>query len=117
MLTLGGVSSSGPGLLTETICLDIGTVAETGRKFGGGSVYASTGGRSTPLAGATLSGKILERMNSIYKKDVVARIWFITLFLYLSPLLLSGGDQSLNPARSTTIRTISTDEEEKIFSL
>ena len=46
MLTVGGVSCSGPGLLVETICLGIaGTVAETGRRFGGGSVYTSTGGR------------------------------------------------------------------------
>jgi hypothetical protein len=45
MLTEGGVSSSGPGLLTETICLGIaGTVAETGRRFGGGSAYSSSGG-------------------------------------------------------------------------
>ena len=51
MLTAGGVSSPGPGVLTETICLGIaGTVAETGRKFEGGSVYPST----------ILSGKLLE---------------------------------------------------------
>ena len=46
-LTVGGVSSFGPGLLTETICLGIaGTIAETGRRFGGprGSAYNSTGG-------------------------------------------------------------------------
>jgi hypothetical protein len=44
MLTVGGVSSSGPGLLTEIICLGIaGTIAETERIFGGGSVYTSTG--------------------------------------------------------------------------
>ena len=46
MLTVVGVSSSRPGLLTTgTICLGIaGTVAETGGRFGGGSVYTSTGG-------------------------------------------------------------------------
>ena len=45
MLTVRGVSSSGPGLLTETTCLVIaGTVAETGRRFGEGSVYSSSGG-------------------------------------------------------------------------
>ena len=48
MLTVAGVSSSGPilVLLVETICLGTaGTVAEIGRRFGGCSVYASTGGR------------------------------------------------------------------------
>ena len=48
MLTVAGVSSSGPilVLLVETICLGTaGTVAEIGRRFGGCSVYTSTGGR------------------------------------------------------------------------
>ena len=42
----------------------------------------------------------------------------ITLFpdLHLS-FLTAGGDQSLNPGRSATMRTIATDEEEKIFSI
>ena len=48
MPTVGGVSDSSPGipgLVTEAICLGIaGTIAETGRRFGEGSVYASTGG-------------------------------------------------------------------------
>ena len=45
MLTVGGVSSSGPGLLTETICIGIGdTIVEAGRKFGGESVSTSTDG-------------------------------------------------------------------------
>ena len=46
MLTVAEVSNSGPGILAETICLGIaGTVTETGRRFDGGSVYTSTGGR------------------------------------------------------------------------
>ena len=45
MLTVGGVSNSGPGPLKETICLGMaGTNAETGGIFGGGSVHTSTGG-------------------------------------------------------------------------
>ena len=61
MLTMGGVSCSGPGL--ETICLGIEGTVETGRGIGGGSEYASTGGWSTPLAGSILSGKILKSMH------------------------------------------------------
>ena len=48
MLTVGKVSCSGTGIPTETICLGIaliaGTVAETGRRLGGGSVCPLTSG-------------------------------------------------------------------------
>ena len=62
MLTVDGVANSGPGLLTETICVGIaGTIPEAGgREFGGSSVSTSTGGRSTPIARTILSGKLLE---------------------------------------------------------
>jgi hypothetical protein len=49
-------------------------------------------------------------------KDLVITL-FLDLHLPFGPLLPSGGDQSLNPGRSTTIQTIATDEEEKIFSI
>ena len=58
-------------------------------------------------------------MREEVKKDVVAKVQLLfTLFLdhHLS-LLPSGGDQSLNPGRSATMRTIATDEEEKISSI
>lgn len=58
MLTVGGDLSSGPGLLTEAICFGI-----AGRRFGRGSVYTSTGGRSTPIAGTILIGNLLESIN------------------------------------------------------
>ena len=45
ILTEGGVSSSLPRLLTERICVGVaGTVAETDKRFGEGSVSTSTGG-------------------------------------------------------------------------
>ena len=44
MLTLSGVSSSGPGAAMEEICLDVAGNVETGRRNGGGSEYTSTGG-------------------------------------------------------------------------
>ena len=45
MLTVGGVSSSGPGLPTETICIGIAdTIVEVGSRFGGGSVSTSADG-------------------------------------------------------------------------
>ena len=68
MLTVAGVSSSGPilVLLVETICLGIAdTVAETGRRFGGCSVYTSTGGRLPWIVETILSGKLLESMKEI----------------------------------------------------
>ena len=45
MLTVDGVSSSGPG-----------AVAETGMKFEWCSVYSSTGGQSTLIVETSLSG-------------------------------------------------------------
>ena len=118
MLTMGGVPSSGessPGRPTEATCLDIAGTVETGRRIGGGSEYTSTGG--SPITGTILSGKILERMNNgIRRLGCCGKDSVITLFLRLS-LLPSGADQSLNPGRSTTIRTIATDEKEKTFSL
>ena len=118
MLTMGGVSSSGesgPGRLTEATCLGIAGTVETGRRIGKGSEYTSTGG--SPITGTILSGEILERMNnSLRRLGCWGKDSAITLFLHLS-LLPSGADQSLNPGRSTTIRTISTDEKEKTFSL
>ena len=60
MLTVSRVSGSGPGLLTGTIFLSI--VVETGRRFGGGSVYTSTGWGSTPIAGIILICELLERV-------------------------------------------------------
>ena len=118
ILTMGGVSSfgeSGPGRLTEATCLGIAGTVETGRRIGGGSEYTSTGG--SPITGTKLSGKILERMNnSIKRLGCCGKDSVITLFLLLS-LLPSGADQSLNLDRSTTIRTIATDEEEKTISL
>ena len=45
MLTMGGVASSGPGLLTGIICVGIaGTIPEAGRRFRRGSVSTSTSG-------------------------------------------------------------------------
>ena len=65
LLTVGGVSNSSPGLLTEPICVGIsGTIAEAGRRFGGGS---STGGCSSQLVRTILSGKLLESMKK-YKE-------------------------------------------------
>ena len=118
MLTMGGVSGSGesgPGRLTEATCLGVTGTVEAGRRIGGGSEYTSTGG--SPITGILLSGKILERMNnSIRRLGCCGKDSVITLFLR-SSLLPSGEDQSLNPGRSTTIRTIATDEKEKTFSL
>ena len=66
MLTVGGVWSSGPRIPTETICLGTGgTISETGRRLGGGSVYTSTGGWSTPIAFGSAS--------------VVATVWWSEL--------------------------------------
>ena len=70
MLTVSEVSSSGPGLLTETICVGIaGTIPEAGRGFGGGSVTTSvstsTGGRSTPIARTILGEKSLEMHDEV----------------------------------------------------
>ena len=56
------------------------------------------------------------RKNAYEKTQILWQGFVITLFLHLS-LLSSDGDQILNPGRSTTIQTNSTDEEEKIFSL
>ena len=40
MLTVDGVANSGPGLLTETICVGIaGTIPEAGGRGFGGSLY------------------------------------------------------------------------------
>ena len=118
MLTMGGVSSSGesgPGRVTEATCLGVAGTVETGRRIGGVSEFTSTGG--SPITGTVLSGKILERMyNSIRSLGCCGKDSVITLFLR-SSLLPSREDQSLNPGRSTTIRTIATDEEEKTFSL
>ena len=118
MLTMGGVSDSGesgPGRLTEATCLGVAGTVEAGRRIGGGSEYTSTG--ESPITGILLSGKILERMyNSIRRLGCCGKDSVITLFLR-SSLLPSGEDQSLNPGRSTTIRTIATDEEEKTSSL
>ena len=70
MLTVSEVSSSGPGLLTETICVGIaGTIPEAGRGFGGDSVTTSvstsTGGRSTPIARTILGEKSLEMHDEV----------------------------------------------------
>ena len=105
---VGRVSSSRPGLLTETVCFGIaGTNAETGRSLGEGS---ETGGWSTPTAGTIVSGKLLESMKDIKKRCASDKDSVITLFLHLS-LLQPGVDQSLNPGRSTTMRTIATVKE------
>ena len=118
MLTMSGVPSSAessPRRPTEATCLGIAGTVEIGRRIGGGSEYTSTGG--SPITGTILSGEILERMNnSLRRLGYCGKDSAITLFLRLS-LLPSGADQSLNPGRSTTIRTISTDKKEKTFSL
>ena len=68
MLTVGGVSSSSPGLRTEGICVGIAdTIAETDRRFGEGSVSTSgASGWSTPtrIAVSRLSagGRLLKSM-------------------------------------------------------
>jgi hypothetical protein len=63
-----------------------------------------------PIAWPILSGKVLESMSNI-RRCCGMDSESVTLFLHPS-----GGDQSLNLGRSTTIRTIATDEE-KIYSL
>ena len=60
MLTVGGFSSSGPGLPKETISIGIAdTIVETGKRFGGRSVFTSADEWSTPIARSPLNGTSL----------------------------------------------------------